>query len=136
MSPCQRNDTMKNHLKELTRAEEQVMHAIWNIGKGFAKDILDQVKDPKPAYNTVLTVIRVLCEKGFVKFNTYGKSNEYYPTITREAYSAQRLNSLKKNYFNNSNAQLLSFFVKENKLDLDELDQIIKLIKKEKNGCI
>ena len=54
--------------KELTKAEEQIMHAIWNIEKGFAKDILDQLKDPKPAYNTVLTVIRVLCEKGFVKF--------------------------------------------------------------------
>lgn len=119
--------------KELTKAEEQIMHAIWNIEKGFAKDILDQLKDPKPAYNTVLTVIRVLCEKGFVKFKTYGKSNEYFPTISREDYSAQRLNSLKKNYFNNSNAQLLSFFVKENKINITELDEIMKLIKKEKH---
>lgn len=119
--------------KELTKAEEQIMHAIWNIEKGFAKDILDQLKDPKPAYNTVLTVIRVLCDKGFVKFKTYGKSNEYFPTISREDYSAQRLNSLKKNYFNNSNAQLLSFFVKENKIDITELDEIMKLIKKEKH---
>jgi len=110
------------------------MHAIWSIEKGFAKDIHDQLKEPKPAYNTVLTVIRVLCEKGFVTYTTYGKSNEYAPTISREAYSAQRLNSLKKNYFNNSSAQLLSFFVKENNMDLNELDQIIKLIKKEKNG--
>jgi BlaI family transcriptional regulator, penicillinase repressor len=125
--------TKKQPGKELTKAEEQVMHAIWNIGKGFAKDILEQMDDPKPAYNTVLTVIRVLCQKGFVRFNTYGKSNEYYPAITRQAYSAQRLNALKKGYFNNSNAQLLSFFVKENKLDIKELDQIIKLIKKEKN---
>ena len=124
----------KEPLKELTRAEEQVMHAIWNIDKGFAKDILEQMDDPKPAYNTVLTVIRVLCQKGFVKFNTYGKSNEYYPALSREAYSAQRLRSLKKNYFNNSSAQLLSFFVKENKLDIKELDEIIKMIKKEKNG--
>lgn len=120
--------------KELTKAEEQIMQAIWNIGKGFAKDIHDALDEPKPAYNTVLTVIRVLCQKGFVEFKTYGKSNEYYPTLTREEYSAQRLQSLKKNYFNNSSAQLLSFFVKENQMDLNELDQIIKLIKKEKNG--
>lgn len=124
----------KTIIKELTKAEEQIMHAIWSIEKGFAKDIHDQLKEPKPAYNTVLTVIRVLCEKGFVTYTTYGKSNEYAPTISREAYSAQRLNSLKKNYFNNSSAQLLSFFVKENNMDLNELDQIIKLIKKEKNG--
>ncbi|MBL7899911.1 MAG: BlaI/MecI/CopY family transcriptional regulator [Crocinitomicaceae bacterium] len=123
-----------NNARELTKAEEQIMHAIWKIEKGFAKDIHDQLKDPKPAYNTVLTVIRVLCEKGFVKFNTYGKANEYYPAIQKSDYSSQRLNALKKNYFNNSNAQLLSFFVKENKLNLDELDQILKLIKKEKNG--
>lgn len=128
---------MKNKnqtIKELTKAEEQIMQAIWNINKGFAKDIHEQLKDPKPAYNTVLTVIRVLCDKGFVKFTTYGKSNEYYPTISREDYSAQRLNSLKKNYFNNSSAQLLSFFVKESKMDISELDQILKLIKKEKNA--
>jgi BlaI family penicillinase repressor len=124
----------KDDSRELTKAEEQIMHAIWKIEKGFAKDIHDQLKEPKPAYNTVLTVIRVLCDKGFVKYNTYGKANEYYPTIPKSEYSAQRLNSLKKNYFNNSNMQLVSFFVKENKLDIDELDQILKLIKKEKNG--
>ena len=86
--------------KELTKAEEQIMHAIWRVEKGFAKDILEQLNEPKPAYNTVLTVIRVLVQKGFVKFNTYGKSNEYYPTITKEDYSNQKLQSLKKNYFN------------------------------------
>lgn len=121
-------------IKELTKAEEQIMQAIWKIGKGFAKDIHEQLVDPKPAYNTVLTVIRVLCEKGFVTFNTYGKSNEYAPTLSREEYSAQRLNSLKKNYFNNSSAQLLSFFVKESNMDLKELDELVKLIKKSKNG--
>ena len=120
--------------KELTKAEEQIMHAIWTVQKGFAKDILEQLEDPKPAYNTVLTVIRVLVQKGFVKFKTYGKANEYYATITREAYSAQRLKSLKKDYFNNSSAELLSFFVKNNKLNIKELDEILAIIKSEKNG--
>ena len=118
--------------KELTKAEEQIMHAIWQVEKGFAKDILDVLKDPKPAYNTVLTVIRVLVTKGFVKFKTFGKSNEYYPTLTKEDYSNSQLDKIKKNYFNNSAKELLSFFVKEQKLDLNEIDEILKLIKKEK----
>lgn len=121
---------MKNQkLKELTKAEEQIMQALWNIGKGFAKDIHDQLKQPRPAYNTVLTVIRVLCEKGFIAYNTYGKSNEYYTTISKEKYSSQKLNTLKKNYFNNSNAELVSFFMKDSQLNLEEIDEILKTIK-------
>jgi BlaI family transcriptional regulator, penicillinase repressor len=119
--------------KELTRAEEQIMQAIWAVEKGFAKDIHDQLEEPKPAYNTVLTVIRVLVQKGFVEYTTYGKSNEYYPTITREAYSAQRFQSLKENYFENSNAKLLSFFLKENNLGLEELNELLAIIQQEKN---
>ena len=115
--------------KELTKAEEQIMHAIWAVEKGFAKDILEELSDPKPAYNTVLTVIRVLVQKGFVAFNTYGKSNEYYPTLSKEDYSNQKLQSLKKNYFNNSARELVSFFVKENKMDINEIDEILKAIK-------
>ncbi|MBD3637240.1 MAG: BlaI/MecI/CopY family transcriptional regulator [Crocinitomicaceae bacterium] len=118
--------------KELTKAEEQVMQAIWQVEKGFAKDILEALKDPKPAYNTVLTVIRVLVDKGFVKYKTYGKSNEYYPTISKEEYSNQRLQFLKKNYFNNSSRELLSFFVKENNIELSELDEIMKMLKENK----
>lgn len=117
--------------KELTKAEEQIMHAIWKVEKGFAKDILEQLSEPKPAYNTVLTVIRVLVQKGFVRYNTYGKSNEYYPTISKEGYSLQKVQSLKKNYFNDSNAQFLSFFMKENNLNLDDLNEIMSIIKKE-----
>ena len=119
--------------KELTKAEEQIMHAIWQVDKGFAKDILEQLPEPKPAYNTVLTVIRVLVQKGFVKYTTYGKSNEYYATITKDAYSLQKLQTLKQNYFNNSNAQLLSFFMKENKMDLDDLNDIMDIIKNEEH---
>jgi len=118
--------------KELTRAEEQIMQAIWSVEKGFAKDIHDQLEEPKPAYNTVLTVIRVLVQKGFVAYKTYGKSNEYYPTISREEYSAQRLESLKENYFENSNAKLLSFFMKENNIDINELNEILTIIQQEK----
>lgn len=119
--------------RELTRAEEQIMQAIWLVGKGFAKDIHERMEEPRPAYNTVLTVIRVLVQKGFVDFKTYGKSNEYFPTITKEEYSSQRLNALKQNYFGNSNAQLLSFFMKENNLGLDDVNEILEIIKKERD---
>lgn len=112
--------------KKLTKAEEQIMQALWSVEKGFAKDILNALKEPKPAYNTVLTVVRVLVEKGFIKFNTYGKSNEYYPTITKEDYSKSQLSSLKVKYFNNSTRELLSFFLKENSTSLEELNDIMK----------
>tara|TARA_R110002050_G_scaffold80768_1_gene172737 strand:- start:50487 stop:50858 length:372 start_codon:yes stop_codon:yes gene_type:complete len=115
--------------RELTKAEEQIMHAIWQVEKGFAKDILEVIPAPKPAYNTVLTVIRVLVTKGFVKFNTFGKSNEYYPTISKDEYSGGQLQNLKKKYFNNSSKQMLSFFLKENQMDLNEVDEILKMIK-------
>jgi BlaI family penicillinase repressor len=118
--------------KELTKAEEQIMQAIWAVGKGFAKDIHEQLEEPRPAYNTVLTVIRVLVQKGFVEFKTYGKSNEYYPMITKDVYSGQRIQSLKENYFGNSNAKLLSFFMKENNLDLQDLNEMLEIIKNER----
>jgi len=119
--------------KELTKAEEQIMHALWRIKKGFAKDILESLKEPKPAYNTVLTVVRVLVDKKYIAFNTYGKSNEYYPTISKADYSSWKLQILKKNYFSNSSKELVSFFVKDNKMDLSELDEILTLLKNEKN---
>jgi predicted transcriptional regulator len=119
--------------KELTKAEEQIMQAIWKVKKGFAKDILQELEEPRPAYSTVLTVIRVLVQKGFVKFNTYGKSNEYYPTISREAYSQQRLEALKTSYFNGSNVQMLSFFMRKNNMNLEDLEEVMRHIKSAEN---
>jgi len=117
-----------NTKRELTKAEEQIMQAIWQVGKGFAKDILEVIPEPQPAYNTVLTVIRVLVNKGFVAFKTFGKSNEYYATISKEEYSLRQLQSLKKKYFNNSSKQMLSFFLKEDQLDINDVDEILKMI--------
>lgn len=119
--------------KNLTKAEEQIMHAIWKVEKGFAKDILEVLSEPKPAYNTVLTVIRVLVQKGFVKYTTYGKSNEYYPTMSKEEYSSLQLQNIQKKYFNNSSKELLSFFIKNNKMNLNELDEVLKLLKEGDN---
>lgn len=116
--------------KELTKAEEQIMQAVWQIEKGFLKDIIEVLPEPKPAYNTVLTVCRILVDKGFLKYNKYGKSFEYYPTISKEAYSSQTLGKVKKKYFNNSSKQLLSFFIKDNNLSLDDLNDIMNELKK------
>lgn len=116
--------------KELTKAEEQIMHAVWQIEKGFLKEIIETLPEPKPAYNTVLTVCRILVQKGFLKYTAYGKSHQYYPTISKEDYSSQTLGSLKKKYFNNSSKQLLSFFIKDNDLSIDDLNEIMKDLKK------
>lgn len=111
--------------KTLTKAEEQIMQAIWQIEKGFAKDILAVLETPKPAYSTVLTVVRVLVDKGFVQYTTYGKSNEYYATISKSDYSKAQLTEIKAKYFNNSSRELLSFFLKESKTSLKELNEIL-----------
>jgi BlaI family transcriptional regulator, penicillinase repressor len=117
-------------MKELTKAEEQIMQAVWQIKKGFLKDIIDALPEPKPAYNTVLTVCRILVQKEFLNYKEYGKSFEYAPTITKENYSKQRLQALKKRFFNNSNKHLLSFFIKENNISLEDLNDIVKELKK------
>jgi BlaI family penicillinase repressor len=119
-------------LKELTRAEDQVMQILWKLGKGFVKDIVEQMPDPKPAYNTVSTIVRILETKGFVDHKAYGKTHEYFPLITREKYTRFYLNNMLKGYFNGSFQNLVSFFAKENKLDAKDLERLMKEIKNEK----
>ncbi len=125
-------------MKELTKAEEQIMHILWKIEKGFVHDILDQMNEPKPAYNTVSTIVRILEKKGFVEHNAYGKSHEYYPVVSRKEYTRNYFKSFLKNYFSNSHKELVSFFTKNNSLDIKEMEEIKKLmseeIKKQKKG--
>lgn len=119
-------------MKELTKAEEMVMQALWKIERGFAKEIIEVIEfeEKKPAYNTVLTIIRILVEKGFVEYDTYGKSNLYRPTISKEEYSKKTLKNITEKYFSGSPKRLLSFFAKEEKLDLKDLEEIMKELKK------
>jgi predicted transcriptional regulator len=119
-------------LKELTRAEDQVMQILWKLEKCFVKDILEQMPDPKPAYNTVSTIVRILETKGFVNHKAYGKTHEYFPVISKEKYTKFYLNNLIKGYFNGSFQNLVSFFAKENKLDALELEKLLNEMKKEK----
>lgn len=118
-------------MKELTRAEEQIMHILWNRGDGFVGDLRDQFPDPKPAYNTVSTITRILVRKGFVGFHSFGKSHKYYPLVSKEEYTRNFFRRFVKSYFNNSYRDLVSFFSKEEELSLEELESIRKIMKKE-----
>jgi predicted transcriptional regulator len=115
-------------MKELTKAEEQVMHILWDIEKGFVKDILLQMESPKPAYNTISTIVRILETKGFIAHKEYGKSHRYYPIIKKKEYSRERMNEMVTNYFGNSASQVVSFFAKNKKMNLKEVDEMIKLL--------
>jgi BlaI family penicillinase repressor len=120
-------------IKELTRAEEQIMQVLWQLQKGFVKDVLDVLPEPKPAYNTVSTIIRILETKGFVGHTAYGKSHEYHPIISKEQYKNFAADKLLTGYFDNSVNRMLSFFVKKEKINLKEADDIMKLIEKLKD---
>lgn len=120
-------------MKELTKAEDQVMQILWKLEHAFVKDIIEQLSDPKPAYNTVSTIVRILEAKGFVDHKAYGKTHEYFPTISKEKYTNFYLNNLLKGYFNGSFQNLVSFFAKENKMDVKSLEKLLEEIKNQKS---
>lgn len=119
-------------LKELTKAEDQVMQILWKLEKAFVKDIVEEMPNPKPAYNTVSTIVRILETKGFVNHKAYGKTHEYFPAITKEKYTKFYLNNMIKGYFNGSFQNLVSFFAKENKMDASDLEKLLNEIKNQK----
>jgi BlaI family penicillinase repressor len=116
---------------QLTKAEEQVMQYLWELGEGMVKDIRDCFDDPKPVRNTVSTVLRILEKKGFVSHHTSGNIHVYYPLITREEYSKSQLFGLMKSYFNNSFPAMASFFAREKDLSIRELEQLMEETKRE-----
>lgn len=107
------------------------MRALWNIKEGVVNDILGQLQEPKPAYNTVSTVVRVLEKKGYVGHKTYGKTHVYYPKIEQEEYARQQLKGLLSGHFSNSMKSMVSFFASKENIELQELEEIRKLIEKE-----
>lgn len=119
--------------KELTKAEEQVMQILWDLERGFVKDIIEKIPEPKPAYNTVSTIVRILEKKGFVDHKAYGKTHEYFPLITKNEYTKGFMKSFVKNYFSNSFEKMVSFFAKEENLSIHELEELKKLMEKEIN---
>ncbi len=118
-------------MQALTEAEEKIMQILWKIRKGFVKDILEQFpEDKKPAYNTVSTIVRILEVKGFVGHTAYGKTHEYYPLVAKSDYTKFYLGNFLKGYFGGSFAGLVSFFAKEENLNLEELEDLLKELKK------
>ena len=116
---------------QLTKAEEQVMQHLWDLGEGLVKDIRDRFEDPKPARNTVSTVLRILEKKEFVAHKSYGNVHVYYPLISKEEYSKNQLLGLLKSYFNNSFQAMASFFAREKDLTVQDLEQLIEETKQE-----
>ena len=125
-------------MKELTKAEEQIMQILWDLEKGFVNDILDKFPLPKPAYNTVSTIVRILQKKGFIDHKAYGKTHEYFPLISKKEYTKSYFKGFMNNYFENSYQALASFFTQENKLSIEELEEIKQMmeaeIKKQKDN--
>jgi len=120
-------------IKELTKAEDQIMQILWKLQKGFVKDIVEEMPDPKPAYNTVSTIVRILETKGFIDHKAYGKTHEYFPLISKDKYMQFYLNNMIKGYFNGSFQNLVSFFTKEEKINVKEIDQLVKQLEELKN---
>ena len=121
-------------IKELTKAEEEIMQILWELEGGFVKDIIAQMAEPKPAYNTVSTIVRILVQKEMVGNTIHGKSHRYHPLITKEEYSKYKMDNLMSGYFEGSFKNMVSFFVKKKQLDTKELDDILKIIENNKES--
>ena len=118
-------------MKQLTKAEEEVMQLLWQLTKANVAAILEELPEPKPAYNTVSTIVRILEDKGFVSHEKVGKGHVYFPLMKKEEYSNQRLNTLVDGYFQGSFTSMVSFFMKKNDISIQELETILEEINKE-----
>ena len=122
----------KSMMQKLTNKEEEIMHILWKLEKAFVKEVMVEIEGEKPHYNTLSTMIRNLEEKGYVSYNAYGKTHQYYPIVNKEDYRKRFMNTAIENYFNNSYKNMVSFFAKEEKISVEELKEIISLIEKDK----
>jgi BlaI family transcriptional regulator, penicillinase repressor len=121
-------------MKSLTKSEEQIMQVLWKLRQGFLKDILENSPEPKPHSNTVATILKILVEKGFVEYDVQGRNNVYRPRISKSEYGKKSINTLIKGYFEGSPAKLVSQFVSDNKLSVEELEALLQQIRSSKNS--
>jgi len=112
----------------LTKAEERIMQILWDLERGFIKDIQEQFPDPQPPYNTISTIVRVLVKKEIVSYKSYGGSYQYFPLITKEQYRSEQLGRLMNNYFGNSLKEVVNFFSEKKDLDVQDLDEAMKML--------
>ncbi|MHC1778848.1 MAG: BlaI/MecI/CopY family transcriptional regulator [Bacteroidales bacterium] len=118
----------KNEIKDLTKAELQIMQLLWEKKRAFVNDLLDLLPEPKPAYNTVSTIVRILEKKGFVSHDSYGKTHCYYPLIEKELYLNSYVRGVLSSFFSNSLPNLVSFLSKKEQISLEEANEIMKII--------
>lgn len=119
-------------MKTLTKAEEQVMQVIWKIKEGFIRDIMEAIPAPKPHQNTVATILKILVDKEFIGIKVFGRQHQYYPLITKDAYSKASMKNLVKSYFGGSFSEAVSFMVKENNISVEDLETLLQQLKKGK----
>ncbi len=119
-------------MQKLTNKEEEVMKILWRLKKAFVKDILAEIPEDRPHYNTLSTIVRNLEEKGYVSYDAFGNTHQYYPLISKEIYRKKYINTTIVDYYDNSYKSLVSFFAKEEKISVEELKEIIRLIEKDK----
>ena len=117
-------------MRLLTRKEEELMNILWRLKKAFVRDIVVEYPEPKPHYNTISSLVRLLQDKGLIGFKSYGTTYEYYPILSKEKYRESFMNHFIRNYFDNSYKKAAVFFVSE-KLAPEEQEELIKLIKKD-----
>jgi BlaI family penicillinase repressor len=121
-------------MKPLTKAEEQVMQVLWKLGKGFLKDIIEHTAEPRPHSNTIATLLKILVEKGYVQYEVQGRNNLYQARISKADYGKKSINQLVQGYFEGSPAKLVSQFVSDNKLSLQELEDLLQQIRQSKRS--
>ena len=119
-------------MQKLTNKEEEIMHILWKLKKAFVKDIMEEIAEEKPHYNTLSTIVRNLEEKGYVGYNAYGKTHQYFPIVSIEDYRKAFMNTAINHYFNSSYKNLVSYFAEEEKISAEELREILALIEKKK----
>jgi BlaI family penicillinase repressor len=119
-------------MQKLTNKEEEIMHILWKLKKAFVKEVMAEITEDQPHYNTLSTIVRNLEEKGYVAYNAYGKTHQYYPIIAIEDYRKGFMNTAIENYFNSSYKNMVSFFAKEEKISAKELREILAMIENPK----
>lgn len=120
-------------MRPLTKAEEQVMQVLWKLGKSFLREIVDAMPTPRPHQNTVATLLKILTEKKFIEVEVLGRQHRYSPLVSKQEYSGKSIRQLAKNYFEGSFSNVVSYLVKENNITVEELESLLKQIKKQQN---
>jgi predicted transcriptional regulator len=119
-------------MQKLTNKEEEIMHILWKLEKAFVKDVMAEITEDQPHYNTLSTIIRNLEDKGYVSHQAYGNTHQYFPIVSKEKYRKEFMNTAIEHYFNNSYKSMVSFFAEEEKISAEELREILAIIEKKK----